>query len=529
MAFSASSSSTLERSSTHYKDGTHSMKWTWTSGNEFTHTISPAISGSEGKAGGIKLWLYNPHKRTAGEHLTVSFSNSAQTVSQFNITLNFKGWRAVWVSYDEGLLNGRADMTTMRITAPTTSETAHPLYFDLIRLVEKLSRQSRDKVVPTLDPDLYNPNNFWQQTYRWSQAMTMSIEAEASPKGLWALNYAALVVYRRSDWAVSVKGFNNYVWDFEASGNQNVYGIYQSHGALLVANSEAALQTHDTDNGWDWTRHPGTTTIKLPLADLISGSNRFSSYFPFNYSPTHKLINSPIVFEDNLHGKMINNTLLPQKFPLFIEVSTVEESRIHPSIEFLYDIFRYCLLRYFWREKRNGYYIPKATEQGLNVKVSLQTSRNHRGKKDTSARYATTWLDHGANPTAKGYEYAILVDTQLSELQAFATQQTVYEVIHKDNNAHAVKFNNFPRQNENQWGYAFFHKSARTPGPVRRVTKHPTLVMFEEDDENNVYVSVSYPNLNFNISEPLTTGNRVSGQERFYSVSTPIDIEVGIT
>ena len=53
--------------------------------------------------------------------------------------------------------------------------------------------------------------------------------------------------------------------------------------------------------------------------------------------------------------------------------------------------------------------------------------------------------------------------------------------------------------------------------------------MFEEDDENNVYVSVSYPNLNFNISEPLTNGSGISGQERFYSVSTPTDIEVGIT
>ena len=75
----------------------------------------------------------------------------------------------MWVSYDEGLLNGRANMNSMKITAPTTSETTHPLYFDLIRLVENISRQSRDKVVPTLDPDLYNPNNFWQQTYRWSQ------------------------------------------------------------------------------------------------------------------------------------------------------------------------------------------------------------------------------------------------------------------------------------------------------------------------------------------------------------------------
>ena len=42
MAFNAPSS-TLERSSTHYKDGTHSMKWTWTSGNEFTHTISVSL------------------------------------------------------------------------------------------------------------------------------------------------------------------------------------------------------------------------------------------------------------------------------------------------------------------------------------------------------------------------------------------------------------------------------------------------------------------------------------------------------
>ena len=74
----------------------------------------------------------------------------------------------------------------------------------------------------------------------------------------------------------------------------------------------------------------------------------------------------------------------------------------------------------------NGYYIPKATEQGLNVKVSLQTSRNHRGENDTAARYATAWLDHGENPTAKGYEYAILVGTQLSELQVLNTFNVKY-------------------------------------------------------------------------------------------------------
>lgn len=107
-----------------------------------------------------------------------------------------------------------------------------------------------------------------------TKANAMSIEAESSPKGCWAKNYAALVIQRRDDWAVSVKGFSKFVWDFEASGKQNVFGLYQSHGALLVANSEESLKTHDIDNGWDWTRHPGTTTIKLNIDQLISENRR---------------------------------------------------------------------------------------------------------------------------------------------------------------------------------------------------------------------------------------------------------------
>ena len=108
----------------------------------------------------------------------------------------------------------------------------------------------------------------------FAKANTMSIQAETSPRGCWAKNYAALVVQRRENWAVSVKGFNKFVWDFEASGSQNVFGLYQSHGALLVANSEEALLTHDIHNGWDWTRHPGTTTIKMNLEQLISENRR---------------------------------------------------------------------------------------------------------------------------------------------------------------------------------------------------------------------------------------------------------------
>lgn len=107
-------------------------------------------------------------------------------------------------------------------------------------------------------------------------AINKGLSPESSPEGFWSKNYAALAVYRRDDWAVSVKGFNRFVWDFEGSNTkkENIFGIYQSHGALLVANNETSLRTHDVDNGWDWTRHPGVTTIKMDLEQLIASDHR---------------------------------------------------------------------------------------------------------------------------------------------------------------------------------------------------------------------------------------------------------------
>lgn len=104
------------------------------------------------------------------------------------------------------------------------------------------------------------------------KALSNGLSGESSPRGFWSKNYAALAVYRRSNWTVSVKGFNRFVWDFEGSNSktENIFGIYQSHGALLVANSESSLQTHDVDKGWDWTRHPGVTTVKVDLDQLIA-------------------------------------------------------------------------------------------------------------------------------------------------------------------------------------------------------------------------------------------------------------------
>ena len=57
---------------------------------------------------------------------------------------------------------------TLIITAPATTRTTHPLFIDLLRLMSRVSKQTRDEIVPTIGQGIYTTNEFWQQTYRWS-------------------------------------------------------------------------------------------------------------------------------------------------------------------------------------------------------------------------------------------------------------------------------------------------------------------------------------------------------------------------
>ena len=362
--------------------------------------------------------------------------------------------------------------------------------------------------------------------------------------------------------------------------------MFASHGALQIANSESSLGVHDVENGWDWAKVPGTTTIAMGdsnLNDLNIKKARFynrkglaggltfkgtqsleNGIFGMNFAqPVYKLTGwrnnikfefkkSVFFFEnllvclgsnikaENTSAKVVQTTLFQDKLTSssHIKVNGVQKS--HSATFTAYTPsspgISYTTLT---DAKANFYYIPSPSKSILKVHAEDQTSKTDDGKRRTSGRYGAAWFDHGTSPTNGQYEYAVLVptDTYHTNLTYLATAQgttgsEVYKVLQKNSIAHVVRFLKTPKS----WstlshpitGYVMFARSTSLPAdsPVEEVSRGNCLIMAEETAEF-IYLSISIPSLNLpTATSPLTNSEDVEQEELYHSSSTARKVEV---
>ena len=387
-----------------------------------------------------------------------------------------------------------------------------------------------------------------------------------------------------------MKGFNRFVWDYESSNSENVYGLFASHGALLIANSETKLQVHDVENGWDWAKIPGTTTIDMGNPDIedlnigkvlqqtgrfynqhklaggltfkgtmsmengLFGMNfRQPNYGSFPPSDWRQGIDfhfkkSVFIFENllvclgsditALHtgGRLAQTTLFQDKLAGTSSI-TVDGSVKTSSPSYTHVVSPSPSYTTLNDAKGNFYYIPSPSKSILHVSVKSQTSKSDDGKRTTSETYGTAWFEH--NTASPSYEYAVLIPTTTyhTRLTDLATDQEtagreVYEVLQKDSTAHVVKFLKSPETwltlGDPITGYVLFTSATSLPagGPVARVTKGDCLVMAQET-AGHIYLSISYPDLNFGFGPSPPANSDDVGEKLLYrSASRAISVKV---
>lgn len=306
-----------------------------------------------------------------------------------------------------------------------------------------------------------------------SRLKQAGIKETASPEGFFVYNYGAFGIHRRKGWMLTLKSFNTDVWGSEIYTNNNRFGRYQSYGSVQIINSgnpASAQASRYSEEGWDWNRLPGTTTIHLPFEMLdspLKGTlmERNTSRFPGvsslegrngvlaftyvekdrpNFCSGAKATKSVFCFDNRIvfiGTGISNSSSYPTETTLFQqklkdrEESVIADERLvkgfpehwkpeYKGLSVLEDLLGNC-------------YIVKNNE-GLNVVKTEQSSPGNTKKKNGKGDFVSAYIYHGASPKDAAYEYLMLVEPSSSERNKFS-KKLPYKLIQADDSAHVVQ------------------------------------------------------------------------------------------
>lgn len=380
--------------------------------------------------------------------------------------------------------------------------------FAMLALAEKKEGQAFDRQLAA-DYLRLQPNPTVMHNYFVAEGC----QAASNPEGFFVFNYGSAGIYRYGKYMVTLKGYNTDVWGAEIYQKDNRYGRYQSYGAVLLMGNGKPVSRKGSgfkEEGWDWNRLPGTTTIHLPFHLLDSprkGTTMVRSKENFSGC-------SSLKGKYGLFAMKLTEGELPNFTPDFVARKSVAcfgnriiclGSGIHnsnsdyPTETTLFQ----CALpknykRYIQtdpqilRDPFGNYFYVKDGE--VQQAEGLQHSFHNKNKKATEGNFLTAWINHGKAPQNAQYEYLILLQPTAEERKGALESYTIQQ---HDNQAH-ILFDKLTQVT----ACAFFETYNCTQAPFLQKADAETLVMYKPEGQS-VWLSICSPNLN--ISEKTYT------------------------
>ncbi len=370
----------------------------------------------------------------------------------------------------------------------------------------------------------------------YNEFKSLGITAAQPTPGNFTMNYAAMNIHRRDYWNVTIKGFNDIVTGTEIYTSNNRFGRYQSYGAIQIMNGGnpiTAAASGFVEEGWDWNRFPGTTTIHLPY-DLLnyaggninerSQTQKFAGSCSLdgqgawgmvlqendreNYTPSFKAFKSVFCFDNRLiclgSGIQNSNNSYSTETTLFqfghgtqvtpISINNQEVSQFPYSRSF--NEAQVVLTD----PQNNGYFVRNGS---VMVSRANQESRDNQTQAITYGDFSSACIQHGKAPANGGYEYVVLVNSGRTGAWAFGQSMSndpvaPYSVIQKDDRAHVV----YDRDTKTT-GYVFFHDNQTYQLPHIKGTSHACIVMVTEKTDGSWRMAVANPCLNMEVPTSL--------------------------
>ena len=329
-----------------------------------------------------------------------------------------------------------------------------------------------------------------------------------APQGFFVYNYGSAGIFRRADWMVTLKGYTTDVWGAEIYVKDNRFGRYQSYGSVQImgkGNPISRAASGFVQEGWDWNRLPGTTTIHLPFELLdsplkastmersrenFSGSSSLggqNGMFAMklaesdldNFTPDFVARKSVFCFDNRMiclgSGITNSNSQYPTETTLF----QTKYNQKQPE---------YGTDNYWLQDGYDNYY--HVVTGDVHSQVAEQESLHEKTRAKTKGTFSSAWINHGKAPKGDGYEYVVLIQPVTGQLEEFK-KNPGYQVLNRDQTAHAV----FDKSTGITACAAF---DTYLPANDELLLKVPaeTMVMHQKQPDNRIRMSICDPNLN---------------------------------
>ena len=165
------SNSKLSITGEHYKDGTHSLRWTYEPGAVLSLKkdlkFEPKDStGKDTYLSAFIVWVYN--EKAIDKKITFQFLKDGKVCTSFPFGINFTGWRAAWVCYERDMEGTPEEgMNELRVVAP---DVKGELFIDHLIPASKVDarQQAADVQVPFVHKGTTNhwlviyPHSLWK-------------------------------------------------------------------------------------------------------------------------------------------------------------------------------------------------------------------------------------------------------------------------------------------------------------------------------------------------------------------------------
>ncbi len=356
-------------------------------------------------------------------------------------------------------------------------------------------------------------------TGRLKEAGIVPLPAE---EGFRVYNYGAFGIHRRDSWMITLKAYNSDVWCSEIYEHDNRFGRYQSYGSVQIAgsgNPVSAKASGFVQEGWDWNRMPGTTTVHLPFGLLDSpnkgtlmekNTSRFPGVsslegrngcmaFTFtekgrrNFCEGATAFKSVFCFDNRIvfiGSGITNSSSFNTETTLFQLAMADRDKPISVNGESLSGFpatqrIESHIKTVLTDTKGNVYVLPDG--KGLTVVKQEQSSPSDTGRKTGKGDFITAYIDHGPSPEVASYEYMILVSPAPEERSRW-TESSPYTVICAEDNAHAVK--DAVTGTEAYISYSGYNGS----GDIAEITPE-TIVMRRKTGKSSYMMSICTPDL----------------------------------